>query len=191
MLTKCDSVASDGSIVRTPKSSLRRQLSVSASPVVPNALPQFISTPVKLQPSSCSTPMSAKEKLEAIRNRVKAREEEDVIEAKSYDEAMSRKEKVDEFDMAIKLLVKLNHKFPKGIDSAKLTTLTKDYGSMFSDPNDVEKHALRICQLVPENFEMVSIGNERVLRLKTKNIKFSLIKKEIEIQKDRFCEIRE
>ena len=191
LLTKCDSVASDGSVVKTPKSSLRRQLSVSASPIVPNALPQFISTPVKVSTPAVSPPKSAKEKLEAIRSRVKAREEEDVKEAKAYDEAMSRKEKVDEFDLSIKYLIKLNHKFPRGIDTAKLSTLKKDYGSMFSDSKDVEKYTIKICELAPDRFELISIGDEKVLRLKTKDVKFSLIKKEIEIQKDRFCEIRE
>jgi len=192
LLTKCDSVASDGSVLKTPKSSLRRHLSVSASPILPNALPQFISTPVKLPSvSSPVAPMSAKEKLDAIRNRVKAREVVDVQEAKAYDEAMVRKEKKDEFELCIKLLIKLNRNFPRGIETAKLSTLKNDYGSMFSDSNDLEKYTMKICELVPGRFELANLNEQKVLRLKTKDVKFSVIKKEIEIQRNRFCEIRE
>jgi hypothetical protein len=186
VLSKCDSVASDGSVVKTPKSSLRRQLSVSASPVMPNTLPQFI-TPVKLpqqspqedQPAS-KTPMSAKEKLEAIRNRIKAKEENDVKEAKAYDDEMARKERVDEYDLCVKLLIKLNHKFPRGITTAKLSTLKKDLGSLFVNPNDVERWTRKICDLVPARFQVEKIGEEDVLRLRTTDVKFSVIKKEIE-----------
>lgn len=190
ILAKCDSVASDGSAVRTPKSSLRRQLSVSASPVMPNILPQFVSTaastPVKITPKS-EPPMSAKDKLQAIRDRVKAKEEKDVAEAKQYDDAMDRKARIDEFDFAIKLLIKLNHKFPRGIDSAKISTLKNDYGSMFVNADDVEKWTKKICDFVPHRFAIEQVGEEQVLKLKTVDIKFSAIKKEIEDQKTSFA----
>ncbi len=189
VLAKCDSVASDGSAVKTPKTSLRRQLSVSASPVMPNILPQFVSTtPVKLTPFK-SEPMSAKEKLEAIRNRVKAREENDVEEAKAYDAEMDRKAKLDEFDFAIKLLIKLNHKFPIGIDTAKMSTLKKDYGAMFVNAEDVDKWSKKICDLVPHRFELRTIGEETVLQYKTTDVKISVVKKEIEDLKTAFAAI--
>jgi hypothetical protein len=190
ILSKCDSIASDGSAVRTPKSSLRRQLSVSASPVMPNILPQFVatSTPVKLPLASTPTPpMSAKEKLQAIRDRVKAKEEKDVEEAKQYDADMERKARMDEYDFAIKLVVKLNHKFPRGIDSAKLSTLKKDYGSLFVHADDVEKWTLKICELVPHRFAIEKVNDESVLRFKTTDVKFSVIKKEIEDLKTVFA----
>ena len=184
VLAKCDSTASNGP--KTPKSSLRRQLSVSASPVVPNSLPQFISTPVKLpdpdRPGSTTPapPMSAKEKLEAIRNRVKAREQDDVQEAKAYDKEMARREKLDEYDLSVKLLIKLHHKFPRGITTAKMSTLKKDFGSLFVSVADVERFTRKICELVPERFELETIGEELVLKFKGCDIKFSQIKKEIE-----------
>ena len=193
VLSKCDSVASDGSVVKTPKSSLRRQLSVSASPVVPNSLPQFV-TPVKLKPLGSDessvevtkTPMSAKERLEAIRNRVKEREENDIKEAKAYDDEMAKKEKINEYDLAVQLLIKLNHKFPRGITTAKLSTLKTDLGTLFANSNDIEKWARKICQLVPERFEIETIGEEQVLKLKTTDVKFSVIKKEIEDLKNKY-----
>ena len=184
VLSKCDSVASDGSAVKTPKSSLRRQLSISASPVMPTVLPQFV-TPVKL------TPMSAKDKLEAIRNRVKAKEETDVAEAKKYDAEMEKRAKIDEYDLSIKLLIKLNHKFPRGIDSAKMSTLKSDYGSLFVGPDEVEKWTRKICDLVPNRFEILTSGEDSVLRLKTTDVKFSVIKKEIEDLKSAFISTRE
>ena len=177
VLSRCDSVASNGSAVKTPKSSTRRQLSVSASPIMPNCLPQFLSTPVKTTQEP-KTPMSAKEKLEAIRNRVKAKEIVDAAEAVEYDQEMIAKQKSDEFDLCIKLLVKLNHKFPRGINTAKLSTLKKEYASMFMG-GDVEKWTLKLCALVPNHFQMEEIGPETVLRFKT-DVKFSVIKKEIE-----------
>ena len=190
VLSRCDSVASNGSDVKTPKSSLRRQLSVSASPVMPNALPQFI-TPVKLpeRPESTSpvAPMSAKEKLDAIRNRVKAREVKDVEEAKQYDRVMEQRAKLDEYDLCVKLLVKLNHKFPRGIDTAKLSTLAKDYGSLFVNADDVEKWSRKVAELVPHRFGIEKIGEELVLKLKTTDVKFSVIKKEIEDLKTTFA----
>lgn len=182
ILTQCDSVASNGSILRTPKSSVRRQLSVSASPIVPLTLPQLV-TPVKAKLQPASPPMSAKEKMDAIRNRVKARETKDIEEAEQYDKEMSEKERMDSFDMCMGLVVKLHHKFPTGITMAKVSTLKKEYGSVFSD---VEKWTRRICELVPENFEMETIGAEEVLKLKTPTVKFSEIKKAIERQKIQF-----
>lgn len=189
VLSKCDSVASDGSTVKTPKSSLRRQLSVSASPVVPNVLPQFVtaSTPVKEAPSAAATPMSAKDRLQAIRDRVKAKEEKDVDDAKQYDLEMEKRAKLDEYDFAIKLLIKLNHKFPRGIDSAKVSTLKKDYGSLFVHAGDVEKWTKKICELVPHRFEISQHEEDSVLRYKTTDIKFSVIKKEIEDLKSDFA----
>ena len=185
VLSKCDSVASDGSAVKTPKSSLRRQLSVSASPVMPNVFPQFVSssTPIK----HAQTPMSAKEKLQAIRDRVKVKEEKDVAEAKEYDAEMEKRSKLDEFDLAIKLLIKLHHKFPRGIDSAKLSTLIQDYGSLFVNADDVEKWTKKICDLVPHRFEMIASAEDTILRYKTTDVKFSTIKKEIEDQKLSFA----
>jgi len=193
ILAKCDSVASNGDAIQTPKSSLRRQLSISASPIIPNTMPQFLSTPVKLPPCAGSTtpgavktPMSAKERLDAIRNRVKAREAVDVEEAQKYDKEMEIREKLDEFDLSIKLLIKLNHKFPRGITTAKLSTITKDFGSMFVNPSDTEKWCNKICNLVPANFQTEKIGNEIVLIFKTPNVKFSAIKANIEQLKKAF-----
>ena len=197
ILARCDSVASNGSVVQTPKSSLRRQLSVSASPIIPNTLPQFI-TPVKLPsrdgPSSTSPraksvpPMSAKEKLEAIRNRVRAKEAEDVAEAKQYDKEMELRERMDEFDLCVRLLVKLNHKFPRGITTAKLSTIQKDYGSMFVHAGDTEKWCKKLCSFVPQYFELEKIGSETVMKYKTPEVKFSAIKLEIENMKKKFSE---
>jgi hypothetical protein len=198
VLARCDSVASNGSAVQTPKSSLRRQLSVSASPIIPNTLPQFI-TPVKLPRdsqtvtstsprSSSMPPMSAKEKLDAIRNRVRAKEAEDVAEAKQYDKEMELREKLDEFDLCVRLLVKLNHKFPRGISTAKISTIQKDYGSMFVHPGDTEKWCKKLCSLVPHHFEMEKIGSETIMKFKSSGteIKFSAIKQEIEEMKKQF-----
>lgn len=131
--------------------------------------------------------MSAKEKLQAIRDRVKAKEEKDVEEAKQYDADMERKARMDEYDFAIKLVVKLNHKFPRGIDSAKLSTLKKDYGSLFVHADDVEKWTLKICELVPHRFAIEKVNDESVLRFKTTDVKFSVIKKEIEDLKTVFA----
>ena len=193
VLARCDSVASNGSIVHTPKSSLRRQLSVSASPIIPNTLPQFI-TPVKLPPPSSTSsprsssvpPMSAKEKLEAIRNRIRAKEAEDVAEAKQYDKEMELRQKLDEFDLCIRLLVKLNHKFPRGITTAKVSTIQKDFGSMFVHPGDTEKWCTKLCSLVPHHFELERIGSETVMKFKSGQVKFSAIKLEIEEMKKLF-----
>ena len=181
ILSRCDSVGSNGgSEVKTPKSSLRRQLSVSASPIIPNSLPQFLSTPVKLRPIPTSPPMSTKEKLDAIRNRVKAKEAVDVEEAEKYDLEMHRKEKLDEFDLCVKLLIKLNRKFPRGIRTAKLSTLQREFASLFVNPADVDKWTRKICAFVPHHFEMDRIGTEEVLRFKGVDTKFSAIKKELE-----------
>ena len=156
---------------------------------MPNTLPQFV-TPVKLpeRPESTSPvkPMSAKERLEAIRNRVKAKEDKDVEEAKKYDKEMEQRAKVDEYDLCVKLLVKLNHKFPRGIDTAKISTLTKDYGTLFVNPDDVEKWSRRISDFLPDRFAVEKIGEELVLKLKTTDVKFSVMKKEIEDLKAAF-----
>ena len=194
VLARCDSVASNGSVVQTPKSSLRRQLSVSASPIIPNTLPQFI-TPVKLprdgasstSPRSSSVPpMSAKEKLEAIKNRVRAKEAEDVAEAKQYDKEMELKQRLDEYDFCVRLLIKLNHKFPRGITTAKLSTIQKDYGSMFIHPGDTEKWCMKLCSLIPHHFEVEKMGSESVMKFKSPQVKFSAIKAEIEGMKKKF-----
>lgn len=182
IMARCDSVASNGSVLHTPKSSVRRQLSVSASPIIPSSLPLMV-TPVKIKPDSNTPPMSAKDKMEAIRNRVKVRETKDIEEAQQYDKEMDEKAQIDAFDMCIALLIKLNHKFPRGITTARMSTLKKDYGSMFGDPGDIEKWARRISELVPENFEVGKIGEEQVLTLKTPGVKFSEIKKKLDIQK--------
>ena len=124
--------------------------------------------------------MSTKEKLDAIRNRVKAKEAVDVEEAEKYDLEMHRKEKLDEFDLCVKLLIKLNRKFPRGIRTAKLSTLQREFASLFVNPADVDKWTRKICAFVPHHFEMDRIGTEEVLRFKGVDTKFSAIKKELE-----------
>ena len=174
------------SVVSTPKSSTRRQLSVSASPIIPNALPLFLTPQKDRSEKLLATPLSAREKLDAMRNRVKAKEEVDAAEAIKYDKEMSLKEKLDEYDLCIRLLIKLNHKFPKGIRTAKLSTLNKEYGSLFLDAKDVERWTRKICTLLPTHFAMDRIGDEDVLQYKSPSIKFSILKKEIENMKTQF-----
>jgi hypothetical protein len=186
VLTQCDSVASNGSVIRTPKSSIRRQLSVSASPIIPNSLPQMV-TPVKLRgptPPLTATPMSAKEKMAAVLNRVKAKEAKDVEEAVLYDKEMSQREITDGFDMCINLIVKMNRDFQNGkFTTAKLSTLKKEHGSIFAAPGDIEKWTERLCEIIPDHFEVVEIGQEQVLRYKSPGVKFSVVRKSIEDKK--------